>query len=152
MIKGTNIKLISYPCLTLGRAIKFDTLETNTIQEGDVIEFENDDKIHFTLLDKKMKIISIKKEDGFNRYICQIVEEIEVYQKDNINPDHYKHGTIETIDYLVAISKDMHPQHVFCISNAIKYLSRFHKKNGIEDVKKAQWYVNKLIEIMEKDK
>jgi hypothetical protein len=35
------------------------------------------------------------------------------------------------------------------VSNAIKYLWRYEAKNGIEDVKKAQWYINKLVEILD---
>jgi Protein of unknwon function (DUF3310) len=40
----------------------------------------------------------------------------------------------------------------FLVGNAIKYLSRYKKKNGLEDVKKAQWYVNYLVELLEKQK
>lgn len=35
----------------------------------------------------------------------------------------------------------------FCKCNAFKYLFRFEKKNGIEDIKKAQWYQDKYIEL-----
>lgn len=40
----------------------------------------------------------------------------------------------------------------FCICNAFKYLWRHGKKNGVEDVKKAAWYLNKFIELEEKEK
>lgn len=40
----------------------------------------------------------------------------------------------------------------FCICNAFKYLWRHDKKNGVEDVKKAAWYLNKFIELEEKKK
>jgi len=37
----------------------------------------------------------------------------------------------------------------FCKDNVIKYLSREANKNGVEDIKKARWYLNKLIEVLE---
>ena len=35
----------------------------------------------------------------------------------------------------------------FCICNAFKYIWRYKYKNGIEDLKKAQWYLNKVVEL-----
>ena len=62
------------------------------------------------------------------------------YMKDNINPDHYKQGSIEVIEFIL----DQQP--TYCIGNVIKYISRYKNKNGLEDLKKAQWYLNKAIE------
>lgn len=62
------------------------------------------------------------------------------------HPSHYNTGDIETIDYLesLGIAED------FCAGNAIKYLSRYkHKGKVLEDVKKAKWYVNRLVKILE---
>lgn len=64
---------------------------------------------------------------------------------DNINPNHYKIGGIETIDYLKAKMTDEQFKG-FLIGNILKYVSRYPHKNGIEDLKKANWYLNKLIE------
>ena len=36
-----------------------------------------------------------------------------------------------------------------CTANVIKYLWRYEAKNGLEDVRKAQWYINKLIDYLE---
>ena len=67
--------------------------------------------------------------------------------KDNINPDHYKVGGIEVFDYLKAkLTKD--ELVGFCKGNIIKYTSRESHKGGIEDIKKAAWYINKLQEIL----
>ena len=38
----------------------------------------------------------------------------------------------------------------FCLCNAFKYLYRHNRKNGLEDIKKAKWYVDKYIELAEK--
>ena len=64
---------------------------------------------------------------------------------DNINhPAHYTDGGIETIDFIE--SKNL-PYH---LGNVIKYISRAGKKNDrIEDLKKAQWYLNRYIKISE---
>lgn len=68
---------------------------------------------------------------------------------DNINPDHYKVGGIETIDYMQAkASGEEFRGHLRL--TAIKYLSRGpYKADALEDYKKAQWYLTKLIEVME---
>ena len=70
--------------------------------------------------------------------------------KDNINPEHYKAGKIEVIE----IMKDQLSAEEFkgfCKGLIIKYLCRADRKNGLEDYKKAQWYLNKLIEVMENE-
>ncbi|EGL4213019.1 DUF3310 domain-containing protein [Listeria monocytogenes serotype 4b] len=68
---------------------------------------------------------------------------------DNVNnPSHYKAGGVETLDYIKAKVKD-YPSYV--TGNILKYVSRYEHKNGIEDLKKAQFYLNDLIEWMESD-
>lgn len=70
-------------------------------------------------------------------------------EKDNINPSHYKAGNIEVID----IMKDQLSKEEFkgfCKGLIIKYLCRADHKNGLEDYKKAQWYMNKLVEDLDK--
>lgn len=68
-------------------------------------------------------------------------------EKDNINPLHYKQGKIEVIEIMEdQLSKEEFKG--FCKGLIIKYLCRADHKNGSEDYKKAQWYLNKLIEVM----
>lgn len=62
------------------------------------------------------------------------------------NPAHYTAGGIETLDYIKAKIKD-YPS--YAAGNILKYVSRYEHKNGIEDLKKAQFYLNDLIEWME---
>lgn len=68
---------------------------------------------------------------------------LEVF-KDQINPQHYK-GQIETFDYL-ADKLSQEELSGFCKGNIIKYVTREKNKGGVEDLKKASWYLNKLIE------
>lgn len=62
---------------------------------------------------------------------------------DPINPSHYK-NTIETID---AIEASMTPEAFrgYLKGNILKYVTRYEKKNEVEDLKKANWYLSKLI-------
>jgi hypothetical protein len=60
------------------------------------------------------------------------------------HPDHYNKG-IETIDYIESWKMD------FNQGNVIKYVSRYAMKGGLEDLKKARWYLNRLIELEEKN-
>lgn len=74
--------------------------------------------------------------------------ELGAKSTDNINPDHYKTGGIETIDYLKAkLTKEEFRGYLK--GNIVKYISRAELKGGLEDYKKAQWYSNKLIDTEE---
>lgn len=67
---------------------------------------------------------------------------------DNVNhPSHYMSYTgLETIDVIEAFTSDLTGMDAVCTANVIKYICRWKHKNGIEDLKKAQWYLNRLIE------
>lgn len=69
---------------------------------------------------------------------------------DNVNnPTHYTQGEIECIDCIKAATINKVGIEAFCVGNAIKYLFRYENKNGLEDVRKAQWYINRLIQELE---
>lgn len=72
---------------------------------------------------------------------------VEIKQPDMVNhPNHYKGNKFECIDVMEEIYGKEAVQH-FCILNSFKYIYRQNKKNGVEDVKKAVWYLNKYIEL-----
>lgn len=82
--------------------------------------------------------------------IADTVEEnSEDVKPDPVNhPAHYTSGGIECIDAMQAafgaeVVKD------FCLCNAFKYLWRHRQKNGVEDLKKCRWYLNRMIREME---
>ena len=65
---------------------------------------------------------------------------------DNVNhPKHYTQGGIECIDALAAATINLKGIEAVCTANAIKYLWRWKQKNGVEDLEKARWYIDKLI-------
>ena len=75
--------------------------------------------------------------------------EIQEKQFDVVNnPEHYCSGGIECIDAMEA-AFGTHEVQIFCKCNAFKYLWRCRKKNGAEDIRKANWYLNKYIELEE---
>lgn len=72
---------------------------------------------------------------------------------DAINPSHYKQGKVECIDALESATVNKTGLEAVCVANVIKYLWRYEAKNGLEDIRKAQWYLAKLIDYLEhKDK
>ncbi len=62
---------------------------------------------------------------------------------DAINPDHYKGDGIECIDYIEQCSSDEEFTG-YLRGNVQKYLHRYKSKGGVQDLKKAQWYMNRL--------
>jgi hypothetical protein len=67
------------------------------------------------------------------------------------SPDHYTHGGVETWDYIIA-KCGTEGAFYYAMGNAIKYISRApYKGKMLEDLKKAQWYVNRMVEIKSSD-
>lgn len=64
--------------------------------------------------------------------------------KKAIDPDHYKQGDIEVIDFILDQNFN------YLEGNIVKYVSRYKLKNGVEDLKKAEWYLRELILLEER--
>ena len=69
-------------------------------------------------------------------------------EEDVVNhPSHYcQDGGMECIDEMIAIFGKTAVQH-FCLLNVWKYIKRAVFKNGEEDMKKADWYMKKYVEL-----
>jgi len=77
-----------------------------------------------------------------NRYKGKAVKII----KDNVNhPSHYTQGAIECIDAIKEATKGLFGIEAVCTANIIKYVWRWKFKNGVEDLRKAEWYLQRLI-------
>ncbi len=69
---------------------------------------------------------------------------------DNINhPNHYTTGKVECIDAIEAATEGLTGIQAVCTGNVIKYVWRWRRKNGVEDLRKARWYLDKLIKEVE---
>ena len=73
----------------------------------------------------------------------------DLISKDVVNhPEHYNQGNIECIDSIEAMLTN--EEFIgYLRGNSHKYRWRFRYKNGIEDLKKAEWYENKLLKVLE---
>lgn len=60
-------------------------------------------------------------------------------------PPHYNQAGIECIDAIAAATSGKTGVQAVCVANVVKYLWRYELKNGVEDVKKARWYLDRLI-------
>jgi hypothetical protein len=76
-----------------------------------------------------------------NKYKSKVVKVV----KDNVNhPSHYTQGAIECIDAIKEATKGLFGIEAVCTANIIKYVWRWKFKNGLEDLDKASWYLDKL--------
>ncbi len=91
-------------------------------------------------------------EDPFKKEVNRVTKVLDTigvgYTVDVVNhPPHYKVGGIEVIDFIE--SKGL----TYNLGNVVKYVSRAdHKGNKLEDLKKAQWYLNREVSNLEKSK
>ena len=65
------------------------------------------------------------------------------------HPEHYQSGKIETIDVIEEFTKDLKGIEASDTANIIKYVCRWKRKNGVEDLRKLVWYANHLINHIE---
>jgi len=65
--------------------------------------------------------------------------------KDNINPQHYRQGSVECIDAIESATMNKKGLDAVATANVIKYLWRCEEKGGLEDMKKAKWYLERMI-------
>ena len=102
-------------------------------------------------------VYAVEDKDG---NIHHAIDRFELVQKGNkcismqeidmVNhPSHYADGKIECIDALEVITEDLKGIEAICTANAVKYLWRWKKKNGKQDLEKSIWYINKLIKSLE---
>lgn len=83
--------------------------------------------------------------DDMTEYVEKCLEAVK---PDPVNrPAHYTSGGIECIDAMQA-AFGVEAVKDFCLCNAFKYLWRHRSKNGVEDLKKCRWYLNRLIREM----
>lgn len=83
-----------------------------------------------------------KEKEGFHAYLTKS-EEVN-------HPSRYNKGGMEVIDIIDAYL-GREAREYFDLSNVVKYILRFQDKNGFEDIKKAQFYLNDYISLQEEE-
>lgn len=79
-------------------------------------------------------------EDGWYK-------DFEFPEHDPVNkPSHYTSGNVECIDAIESAVAGLPGKEAFLVGQVMKYVWRFDKKNGVQDLEKAQWYLERLIE------
>lgn len=93
--------------------------------------------------DSKYVTVFVKYSHGCDKY------EKNAEMSDNVNhQSHYETGKYECIDVMIE-TQGIEAVKNFCICNAFKYLYRHENKNGVEDVRKAKWYLEKYLELVD---
>lgn len=113
---------------------------------------------YFVDQDNDAVIIKTLLTELYSRANSIVQEEIDKGLKaassktDAVNhPDHYKIGDIECIDVMLA-TQGVDAVINFCICNSFKYIYRHVNKNGLEDIRKAKWYLDKALELVDSRK
>ena len=78
--------------------------------------------------------------------VCEDCRKAEAIDR----PAHYTTGKVECIDAIEAATVGLEGIQAVCTGNVIKYVWRWRRKNGVEDLRKAEAYLQRLINIVEK--
>jgi hypothetical protein len=109
--------------------------------EGTIISTTGDPSI---FVDIKEYPYRFKSDCGAFERWCSADQLERIDQADPVNPSHYRQGSIECIEAIKAATGDGFVGYVW--GNVLKYLWRWPKKGGVDDLKKARWYLDRLIQ------
>ena len=109
--------------------------------EGTIISTMGDPSI---FVDIKEYPYRFKSDCGAFERWCSVGQLERIDKADPINPSHYKQGGIECIEAIKAATGEGFIGYVW--GNVLKYLWRWPKKGGVDDLKKARWYLDRLIQ------
>ena len=88
----------------------------------------------------------MSRTESYDGYGKPIMEETEQQEHDAVNhPQHYQ-GKYECIDEMIALF-GVEAVKAFCRCNVYKYRFRADRKNGRQDIEKAEWYMGRLMEL-----
>lgn len=135
----------------MSKYIVFENSKIPDIQVGVRIPVLDEDDNYYYFIDEKSERRALTKAyRGYDYYISHDTQDQPPQEplpvNDPVNPNHYKTGGIETIEFMQA---KLSPEAFegYLAGNVIKYITRYRHKNGVEDLKKGQWYLNRLIEL-----
>ena len=128
--------------IKFGKRIQTYFKNLNLITVEDVVNFPIENLIKVKGFGMKSYYATMGQLADEDIYHAKLWSETqELINEDKVNhPKHYTNGDIEPIDYINGNNMD------YLEGNIIKYISRYKYKNGVEDLKKARFYLNMLIE------
>mgnify|MGYP003134633007 CR=1 FL=1 len=106
-----------------------------------------EDYMKSKMKEEELRINSPNKKKDLKKKADGLLKDL--YEKTGLdmvnNPPHYNQHGIECVDAIQAATNDGF--HHYLQGNIIKYIWRYKYKNGKQDLQKAAWYLEKLIEI-----
>lgn len=134
-------------CSLCNVCVFFDGDETNCIHSGDYTIDDLFDR-YKQLLTECPSACSISADEFFKIAAPLMGTDVTVTNYEDLvnHPNHYTHGGIECIDAMkAAFGSD--ELKVYCKIAVFKYLWRADHKGGLQDIQKANWYLNKYLEL-----
>ena len=120
------------------------------MEKAGIEQLDYDSDVKTIIRDGNGNILDIQmKEPGESFNSCRARNGFDMVN----HPNHYKaKNGMEVIDVIEAFTANLEGYEATHTGNVIKYICRWKEKNGLEDLKKAQWYLNRLIKNIEENK
>ena len=120
------------------------------MEKAGIEQLDYDSDVKTIIRDGNGNVLDIQmKEPGESFNSCRARNGLDMVN----HPSHYKaKNGMEVIDVIEAFTANLEGYKATHTGNVIKYICRWKEKNGLEDLKKAQWYLNRLIKNIEENK
>ena len=120
------------------------------MEKAGIEQLDYDSDVKTIIRDGNGNVLDIQmKEPGESFNSCRARNGFDMVN----HPSHYKaKNGMEVIDVIEAFTANLEGYEATHTGNVIKYICRWKEKNGLEDLRKAQWYLNRLIKNIEENK
>lgn len=120
------------------------------VEKAGIEQLDYDSDVKTIIRDGNGNVLDIQmKEPGESFNSCRARNGFDMVN----HPKHYKaKNGMEVIDVIEAFTANLEGYEATHTGNVIKYICRWKEKNGLEDLKKAQWYLNRLIKNIDENK
>ena len=120
------------------------------MEKAGIEQLDYDSDVKTIIRDGNGNILDIQmKEPGESFNSCRARNGFDMVN----HPSHYKaKNGMEVIDVIEAFTANLKGYEAVYTGKVIKYICRWKEKNGLEDLRKAHWYLNRLIKNIEENK
>ena len=120
------------------------------MEKAGIEQLDYDSDVKTIIRDGNGNVLDIQmKEPGESFNSCRVRNGLDMVN----HPSHYKaKNGMEVIDVIEAFTANLKGYEAIYTGKVIKYICRWKEKNGLEDLRKAQWYLNRLIKNIEENK